>query len=64
MKRQQVCSTCGESFNEDEMESMNTGRRIQYLCRECYKSGYKNADYRRHVQMDRIIHRKDREGNL
>ena len=58
------CNVCGEEYPVYEMEARNTGRRVLYVCRKCSEKGDKSVNYRRHVQMDKIIHRLDREGNL
>ena len=48
MKEQlmQECSSCGELFAYEAMEHINTGRKVQHLCPECYKQGMAVARYR------------------
>lgn len=48
-----VCSICGQEFPAGLMESFNTGRRMQYVCFECYKSGDLDARIREVVRGDR-----------
>jgi len=38
------CSCCGAVMNVELMERMCTGRRVQYLCPECYGRGGAKAD--------------------
>lgn len=38
------CEICGKEFHEWDMRGLNVGRRTKWLCRECYKSGSKDAD--------------------
>lgn len=39
MANQIKCSSCGQLFHEWELEKINPGRRVQYVCKECYKNG-------------------------
>ena len=38
-----VCAICKREEMAWKMKSYNTGRRVQYLCPECYKKGRTSA---------------------
>ena len=40
-----VCSCCGRIDNKCFMERIVTGRRVQWLCVDCFEHGGKQADY-------------------
>ena len=39
-----TCDFCGDLFNEFDMMSYNTGRRMVWLCWECYKNSQYEAN--------------------
>lgn len=53
MKNRATCVICGESFPYECMEHFNTGRRVQHICQECYKSGDIDARIREVMRGDR-----------
>lgn len=48
------CSNCGIEYDEHWMIPMPTGRRVQWLCWECYKSGQMEANLEEKGRSKRI----------
>ena len=38
------CKTCGKEITEQTAKRYNIGRKIQYQCYECYKTGESEAN--------------------
>ena len=51
---EEECAVCGKVCNRYWMERITTGRRIQWLCSECFYHGSRQADY--------VTHRPGRPG--
>lgn len=56
-----VCCVCGKIENKYLMESMTTGRRVQYMCLDCYKVGSHEALIR--AMVNQIRTKKQKEKN-
>ena len=55
-----VCSNCGAVCNKYMMESFVTGRRVQYMCLDCYKIGSHEALIRAMVNQVRTKKQKEK----
>lgn len=55
-----VCSNCGAVCNKHLMQRINTGRRVQYMCLDCYKRGAHDAIVRAMVNQVRSKKQKER----
>lgn len=40
---EEACSCCGKVDNRYLMEKFDTGRSVQYLCRNCYRKGTRDV---------------------
>jgi len=38
-----ICFSCGKTWRRSDMEEINTGRRVHYICPRCYKAGTTDA---------------------
>ncbi len=58
-----TCDICGKEENEKLMEPINTGRRTEWWCWECYLNSQREAtasEMARQQRLHRISESKDR----
>lgn len=57
---EEVCCVCGKIENKYLMEQFVTGRRVQYMCVDCYKVGSHEALVRAMVNQVRVQKQKEK----
>ncbi len=55
-----VCCVCGKTGNKYLMERFVTGRRVQYMCQDCYKIGSHETLIRAMVNQVRVKKQKEK----
>ena len=49
-----TCDICGKEENEQLMQSINTGRKTEWWCWECYKNAQYHANKSDHHRQQRL----------
>ena len=53
-EKEEVCSCCGAVMNKHLMERISTGRKVHYICQECYQHGHREVGIREMGRMWQI----------
>lgn len=57
-----TCSNCGAEVDEWDAKAIGTGRRRQWLCLTCYRSGRQDADARAYIKAVHAVDARAKRG--